>query len=68
MLRLTLYDIRIDRGVTIHATADDVWPWLAQLGQDRVGFYSYDWLERAERLARAARGTQHQVAPFTRPQ
>jgi hypothetical protein len=24
-----------------------VWPWLAQLGQDRAGFYSYDWLERA---------------------
>lgn len=38
---------RIDHGVTIHAAADDVWPWLAQLGQDRAGFYSYDWLERA---------------------
>jgi hypothetical protein len=24
-----------------------VWPWLAQIGQDRGGFYSYDWLERA---------------------
>ncbi|MDP1861163.1 MAG: hypothetical protein Q8K82_20985 [Gemmatimonadaceae bacterium] len=23
---------RIDHGVTIHAAADDVWPWLAQLG------------------------------------
>jgi hypothetical protein len=23
-----------------------VWPWLVQLGQDRAGFYSYDWLER----------------------
>jgi hypothetical protein len=22
-----------------------VWPWLAQLGQDRGGFYSYAWLE-----------------------
>jgi hypothetical protein len=22
-----------------------VWPWLAQLGQDRGGFYSYEWLE-----------------------
>ena len=22
-----------------------VWPWLAQIGQDRGGFYSYAWLE-----------------------
>jgi hypothetical protein len=21
-----------------------VWPWLAQIGQDRGGFYSYEWL------------------------
>jgi hypothetical protein len=38
---------RIDHGVTIRAPADSVWPWLAQIGQDRAGFYSYDWLERA---------------------
>jgi len=37
---------RLDHGVTIHAPADSVWPWLVQLGQDRAGFYSYDWLER----------------------
>jgi hypothetical protein len=33
------------RAVTIHAPAEEVWPWLAQIGQDRGGFYSYDWLE-----------------------
>ena len=22
-----------------------MWPWLAQIGQDRGGFYSYEWLE-----------------------
>lgn len=33
------------RAITINATADDVWPWIAQLGQGRGGFYSYDWLE-----------------------
>ena len=38
---------RIDHAVTIHAAADSVWPWLAQIGQDRGGFYSYTWLERA---------------------
>lgn len=37
----------IQRAVTIHATPPEVWPWLVQLGQDRGGFYSYDWLERA---------------------
>jgi len=38
---------RIDHAITIHAPASVVWPWLVQLGQDRGGFYSYDWLERA---------------------
>ena len=33
------------RAITIHANADRVWPWVAQLGQDRGGFYSYDLLE-----------------------
>jgi len=33
------------RAVTVRAPAERVWPWLVQLGQDRGGFYSYDWLE-----------------------
>ena len=33
------------RAITIHAPVEQVWPWLAQLGQDRGGFYSYDILE-----------------------
>ena len=33
------------RAVTVHAPADEVWRWLVQIGQDRGGFYSYDWLE-----------------------
>ena len=32
--------------VTIEAPPERVWPWLVQIGQDRAGFYSYDWLER----------------------
>ena len=31
--------------VTIRASAADIWPWLAQIGQGRGGFYSYDFLE-----------------------
>ena len=38
---------RMDHAVTIQAPPDSVWPWLVQIGQDRGGFYSYDWLERA---------------------
>jgi hypothetical protein len=33
------------RAVTVRAPAEEVWPWLVQIGQDRGGFYSYDWLE-----------------------
>jgi len=31
--------------VEIDAPVEDVWPWIVQLGADRGGFYSYDWLE-----------------------
>ena len=31
--------------ITIHAPAAEVWPWLAQIGQGRGGFYSYTWIE-----------------------
>lgn len=39
--------LEIQHGVTVDAPPSAVWPWLVQLGQDRGGFYSYDWLERA---------------------
>jgi hypothetical protein len=32
-------------GIQIDAPAADVWPWVAQIGADRGGFYSYQWLE-----------------------
>lgn len=33
------------RAVTVGAPAEEVWPWVAQIGQDRGGFYSYEVLE-----------------------
>lgn len=36
---------RTTHAVTIAASPEDVWPWLAQMGQGRGGLYSYDWLE-----------------------
>lgn len=32
-------------GVEIDAPAEDVWPWIAQIGENHAGFYSYQWLE-----------------------
>ena len=37
---------RTTRAITIDAPIGEVWPWLAQLGENRGGFYSYDVLER----------------------
>jgi hypothetical protein len=31
--------------VTLDASPEQVWPWVAQIGADRGGFYSYQWLE-----------------------
>ena len=32
--------------VTVNAPREKVWPYLAQIGQRRAGFYAFDWLER----------------------
>ena len=37
--------IESTRSVTVNAPVEEVWLWLAQIGQDRGGFYSYEWLE-----------------------
>jgi hypothetical protein len=64
------------RAITIGAPAEEVWPWLAQLGQDRAGFYSYRWLEnlagcRMPEVARSDRsgriGASDKPSRFIRP-
>lgn len=32
--------------ITVNAPREKVWPYLAQIGQRRAGFYSFGWLER----------------------
>ena len=31
---------------TVNAQPEDIWPWLVQMGYQRGGLYSYDWLDR----------------------
>lgn len=33
--------------VTVNAPPEYVWPWIAQLGRGRAGFYTYTWIENA---------------------
>jgi hypothetical protein len=37
------------RAVTIEARPEEVWPWLAQIGYGRAGWYSYDILDNLSR-------------------
>ena len=32
--------------VTVDARPEHIWPWLMQMGYQRGGLYSYDWLDR----------------------
>ena len=36
---------RATMGLTINASADALWPWLAQFGAGRGGLYTYSWFE-----------------------
>jgi hypothetical protein len=38
------------RAVTIGAPPEAVWPWLVQMGYRRGGLYSYDWLDRLQKI------------------
>jgi len=32
--------------ITVNASPEHIWPWLVQIGYQRGGLYSYDWLDR----------------------
>ncbi|PWT75698.1 MAG: hypothetical protein C5B59_08255, partial [Bacteroidetes bacterium] len=34
------------QAVTIATFPERIWPWLVQIGYQRGGLYSYDWLDR----------------------
>lgn len=35
----------VNHAITIHRPARDVWPWLAQMGSGRAGWYAYDFID-----------------------
>lgn len=49
------------RAVTIEASPAEVWPWLVQMGYQRAGFYSYDWIDRA--LGAVDRPSSEEILP-----
>lgn len=53
-------DIVATRSVDIAALPEEVWPWLAQLGQDKAGFYSWTALEN---LAGIDMPEVHRIVP-----
>lgn len=38
--------LRYDSAITIDAPPEKIWPYICQCGQERAGWYSFDWLER----------------------
>lgn len=38
-------NLQTTKGITIQAPPEAIYPWILQIGVDRGGMYSYDWLE-----------------------
>ncbi len=49
---LAATDFNATRAVTINATPEEIWPWIVQIGDQRAGFYGYDWFDN--RFTRSA--------------
>jgi len=39
----------VNHAITIHRSPHDVWPWLAQMGAGRAGWYSYNFIDNGGR-------------------
>ena len=49
------------RAVTIHASAENIYPWIVQMGVTRAGWYSYDLLDNLGRPRAENILTEHQT-------
>ncbi len=50
-------DAVMDRGFTLPAPPEGVWPWFNQLGKNRAGWYLPAWLENP--ISRRRRALRH---------
>ena len=48
------------RAVTIHALAENIYPWIVQMGVTRAGWYSYDLLDNLGRRSAESILAEHQ--------
>jgi hypothetical protein len=55
-------------GTTIQAPPEQVWPWIAQIGDDRGGFYSYTCIENLIDADDRYRNANEILAEFQNPQ
>jgi hypothetical protein len=49
------------RAVTIHASAENIYPWIVQMGVTRAGWYSYDLLDNLGRPSAEKILPEHQT-------
>jgi hypothetical protein len=49
------------RAVTIHESAENIYPWIVQMGVTRAGWYSYDLLDNLGRPSAESILTEHQT-------
>jgi hypothetical protein len=49
------------RAVTIHASAENIYPWIVQMGVTRAGWYSYDLLDNLGKPSAENILTKHQA-------
>src|ERR1039458_5747528 len=65
-----VYTSEATHAITIHASPQQVWPWLMQIGQDRSGLYSYRSPTPPSPETTCSRSTPpkpHTPSRFTRP-
>jgi hypothetical protein len=55
-------------GATIDASPAEVWPWIAQMGDDRGGFYSYTFVENLLMGEDLYHNANHILPEFQNPQ
>jgi len=55
-------------GATIDAPPEEVWPWIAQIGDDRGGFYSYTFIENLMMGEKVYHNANRILPQFQNPQ